>query len=277
MLWYTFSWLGRPLPNRCRAGAPTNPPSRAASQRADRKAGAPVHVAELHRYPVKSLGGEQLQTAELTADGVRGDRTVHVRGSHGPVTGRTRHDLLTIGATTGPDGEPRVAGHDWRSPEARRLVRDAAGPGTELIAYDGPERFDITNLLVATDGAVDRWGADVRRLRPNLLLAGVPHTAEQTWPGQALEVGDAVIGVLSVRQRCIVTSIDPDTGEQDLDVFRRLRREFDNELALNCWVVRPGTVRVGDQARLVPTDQRPAAAGGWIVGAPYLPQASSGG
>ncbi len=55
-------------------------------------------------------------------------------------------------------------------------------------------------------------------------------------------------------------------------MFGRIRREFGNELALNCWVIRPGTVGVGDQARLVPSAGQPAHLGGWIVGAPY-PQA----
>jgi uncharacterized protein YcbX len=234
-----------------------------------------MHVAALWRYPVKSLAGEPLQTAELTLDGVTGDRTVHVRGSRGPLTGRTRHDLLTVSASTAPDGVPQVAGHAWDSAAARELVQAAGGPDAELAAYDGPERFDIANLLVATDGALARFGADVRRLRPNLLLDGVPDHTEPTWPGRAVAIGDALVGVHSVRQRCIVTSIDPDTGEQDLDVFRRIRRDFSGELALNCWVIRPGTVGVGDQARLVPTDEQPAHLGGWIVGAPYAPAAGA--
>lgn len=83
-------------------------------------------------------------------------------------------------------------------------------------------------------------------------------------------IGDAVIGVHSVRQRCIVTSIDPDTGAQDLDAFRRIRREFGNQLALNAWVIRPGTISVGDAARLQPTAAQPLDLGGWIVGAPCL-------
>jgi hypothetical protein len=143
-----------------------------------------MHVAALWRYPVKSLAGEPLQTAELTLDGVTGDRTVHVRGSRGPLTGRTRHDLLTVSASTAPDGVPQVAGHAWDSAAARELVQAAGGPDAELAEYDGPERFDIANLLVATDGALARFGADVRRLRPNLLLDGVPdHTSR---PGPAV-------------------------------------------------------------------------------------------
>ncbi len=234
-----------------------------------------MHVAALWRYPVKSLGGEPLEVAELTADGVAGDRGVHVSSGRRPLTGRTRHDLLTLPAGTGHDGTPHVGDHPWRSEAAAELVRSAAGPDAELVAFDGPERFDVANLLVATDGALARLGTDVRRLRPNLLLAGVPDHAEPTWPGSALAIGDAVIGVHSVRQRCVVTSIDPDTGEQDLAVSRRIRTEFGGEIALDCWVVRPGTVSVGDRAHLVPTDAQPAHLGGWIVGAPYAPSSGT--
>jgi hypothetical protein len=228
-----------------------------------------VYVSKLWRYPVKSLAGEPLDQADLTDDGIDGDRVVHVRGAQGPLTGRTRHGLLTVPAHTGPDGVPRVNGHRWHTPAAVDAVRFHAGPDAELVAHDGPARFDIANLLVATDGAVARLGSDVRRLRPNLLLGGVPAEAEATWPGRALAVGDALIGVYSLRQRCIVTSIDPDTGSQDLDVFRRIRHDFGGRLALNCWVIRPGTVRVGMPVELVTTTERPDRLGGWIVGAPY--------
>ena len=82
-----------------------------------------MHVSTLWRYPVKSLGGEPLPRAELTLDGVRGDRRVHVGTVGGPLTGRTRHGLLTVPASTGSDGEPLVAGHPWRSAEAAELIR----------------------------------------------------------------------------------------------------------------------------------------------------------
>ena len=122
---------------------------------------------------------------------------------------------------------------------------------------------------MATDGAVERFGYDVRRLRPNIVLSGVPADTEPQLPGRALEIGNAVIGVHSVRQRCIVTTIDPDSGEQDLDVLRHVRREFGGELALNCWVVRPGRLRVGDRVRVVAAATGPPRIGGWVVGAPY--------
>jgi MOSC domain-containing protein len=228
-----------------------------------------VHVASLWRYPVKSLAGEALTAAHLTGDGISGDRVVHVAGPRGPITGRTRHRLLSVPAATGPDGIPRVAGHPWDTSEATQAVRAAAGPHAHLVAYSGPERFDILNLLIATDGAVAELGADVRRLRPNLLIGDVPADTEDQWPGQALVIGEAVIGIHSVRQRCIVTSIDPDSGAQDLAVFRRIRHRFGNQLALNAWVIRPGVIHLGDPVTHRPTTAQPEHAGGWIVGAPY--------
>jgi uncharacterized protein YcbX len=228
-----------------------------------------MQIAGLWRYPVKSLGGEPLSSAALTADGIRGDRIVHVRGQRGPLTGRTRHGLLTLPVRTGGDGTPLVDGQAWDSPQVAELIRERAGDGAVLIADASPQRFDVLNLLVATDEAVARFGHDVRRLRPNILVSGVATGAEATWPGHALAIGDALIGIDSPRARCIVTTIDPETGEQDLDVLREIRRDFGGELALNCWVIRPGTINVGDEARLVRSDEQPGHYGGWIVGAPY--------
>jgi len=230
-----------------------------------------MFVKELWRYPVKSLGAEALSTADLTDDGVAGDRLVHVRNFRGPLTGRSRHQLLTIPAATGPDGRPLVASHEWDSPEAAAIVRERGGADAELAAYPGPERFDILNLLVATDGAVAQLGEDVRRLRPNLLLGDVPAGAERNWAGRALAIGGAVIGIHDLRERCVVTTIDPDTGAQDVDVLRRIRDQFGGRLALNCWVITPGAVAVGDPVGLVDTDAEPDRLGGWIVGAPYRP------
>ena len=211
-----------------------------------------------------------MDTAHLTLNGVQGDRVVHVAGTRGPLTGRTRSGLLTIPATTGPDGVPWVAGHRWDTAEAAAIISSNGGPGARLVADETPERFDILNLLVATDGAIERFGFDVRRLRPNIVLSGIPADLEPDLPGQAFMIGDVMIGVHSVRQRCVVTTIDPDTGAQDLDVLRHIRTVFGGEVALNCWVIKPGVLSVGAEVHVVPADEDPARLGGWIVGAPYL-------
>ncbi len=228
-----------------------------------------VRLQQLWRYPVKSLRGEALKVGRLTADGVEGDRVVHVAGPRGPLTGRTRPGLLTLPAATDSDGSPLVDGHSWKSPQALDLIRERAGDGARLVADTSPDRFDILNLLVATDGAVARFGEDIRRLRPNLMLSGIPADLEADLPGRAFRIGEALIGVHRRRQRCVVTTIDPDTGEQDLDVFRRIRNVFGGQLGLDCWVIEPGTVQLDDPVEIVEAPGGPARPGGWIVGAPY--------
>ncbi len=213
----------------------------------------PMTVAELWRYPVKTLAGERLDRAELTADGVVGDRLVHVRGPEGVRTSRRHHRLLGLHATLGEDRSPLVDGLPWTSPEVLTRVREAAGDDAFLAAYDGPERFDVLPLLVATDGAVAAFGRDVRRLRPNIVIAGVEAMGETEWPGHELHIGEVIIGIDSRRGRCPMTTVDPDTLDVDREVLKDIIRRFDGKLALNAEVLRGGTIRVGDVATLVPS------------------------
>ncbi len=213
----------------------------------------PMLLAQIWRYPVKSMGGERLERCELTADGIPGDRVVHVEDGDGRVvTARSRAGLLLHRAILGEDGEPRVDGRRWRDAGVAGDVRSAAGASARLISGSGPERFDILPLLVATDGAITTLGVDGRRFRPNLIIGGVDGLAERSWEGRRLAVGNAVIAAVDLRRRCIMTTFDPDTGEQDVEVLKRIHRELDGTFALNCLVERPGQVRVGDPVTLLP-------------------------
>ena len=212
-------------------------------------------VGALWRYPVKTLAGERLDTADVTFNGIVGDRVVHVRGPEGVRTSRRHHNLLGLSATLGSDGEPLVEGQPWNSPEILERVRAAAGPDATLARYDGPERFDILPLLVATDGAISSFGRDVRRLRPNIVIDGVNGMDEIGWPGAELHIGDTVIALDSRRGRCPMTTVDPDTLAVDRSVLKDIITRFDGKLALNADVLRPGTIRVGDPVQLVrPTE-----------------------
>lgn len=207
-------------------------------------------VAALWRYPVKTLAGEPIQTAHLTSSGVPGDRIVHVRGPEGVRTSRRHHLLLGLHATLGTDGQPLIDGVPWNSDAALALVRHAAGDDAWLEPGTGLDRFDVLPLLVATDGAVNAFGRDVRRLRPNILIGGVEAMAEVDWPGAQLTVGDAVIDLDSLRQRCPMTIVDPDTLERDRNVLVDINHRFGGKLALNADVRTPGTIRVGDPVHL---------------------------
>jgi uncharacterized protein YcbX len=214
--------------------------------------GLTMHIAELWRYPVKSMAGERLQETAVGIDGIPGDRVLYVVDARGEIlSARTRPLLLRHHATLDDDGDVLVDGRPWNSAEIAAAVEAAAGPGARLVPATGPERFDILPLLVATDGAIAAFGRDHRRLRPNVVLAGVPGLAERMWEGRQVAIGDVVIVLADLRGRCIVTTWDPATGTQDVNVLRQIRAEFGGTLALNAWAGRPGTIAVGDDAELL--------------------------
>jgi hypothetical protein len=208
-------------------------------------------LREIWRYPVKSMAGESLPSADLAEEGIPGDRIVQVRNAAGRIlTARTRPKLLGHRGTLGPDGEAQVDGRPWSSPDVARDVEAAAGEGMRLVRSDARDRFDILPLLVATDGMIATVGYDPRRFRANLIIGGVPGLSEREWEGRQLLIGDAVIGMVDLRTRCIMTTFDPDTLQQNLDVLRRVQQEFAGQLGLNCSVVTPGHITVGDKVDL---------------------------
>ena len=92
-------------------------------------------VVALWRYPVKSMRGEQLESARLGEFGVPGDRLAYVADWRGAtVSARTKSRLLQLTGGLARDGSPTVDGHAWDSEPAAQLVREAAG--TELAARE---------------------------------------------------------------------------------------------------------------------------------------------
>lgn len=215
-----------------------------------------LRIGQLWRYPVKSLAGEQLSTTEISRDGIPGDRIVRVRGPEGVRTARRHYRLLGLRAALDSQGRATINGHPWDSAAALELIKSAAGKDAWLEAWSNVDRFDILPLLVATDGAIQAFGRDVRRLRPNIVIQGVEGLAEREWPGGELRVGQAIIQLHTLRRRCHMTTIDPDTLEVNPLVLRDIVRRFDHQLALDAEVIRGGTVRVGDPIRLVMSADR---------------------
>jgi uncharacterized protein YcbX len=217
-----------------------------------------MHVEALWRYPVKSLGGERLDTALVSEDGIHGDRIALVASTQRRlITSRTHPRLLLLGARLGADGEPEVGGRAWSDPAVAAAIEDAAGAGSRIFRYEEPDRFDVMPLLVATDGAIAAFGRDVRRLRPNIVIGGVEGLAERDWPGRELRIGECVIAVRSLRTRCVMTTWDPDTAEQDPGVLKDIVRRFGGQLALNCEVLRGGVIAVGDGVAISDPDAGP--------------------
>lgn len=140
------------------------------------------------------------------------------------------------------------AGQPLRLVEAGRegaVDRGAAGAAS-LIS-----RASLGRL--AEEGGCD--GVDARRFRMLIEVDGVDAHAEDLWVGQAVRVGEALIGFKGHVGRCLITSRDPDTGRVDLPTLELLggyRRELDTTEPLPFGiygrVLEPGTIRIGDSA-----------------------------
>jgi uncharacterized protein YcbX len=221
-----------------------------------------MRLGEIWRYPVKSMAGERLGEAKLERAGVEGDRLLQVRVAGRVVTARSRPALLGHRARLGVDGEILVDGRPWSDPLVAAEVERAAGAGARLVRAERvEERFDILPLLVMTDGAIAAISnaslaagsveTDRRRFRPNLLLEEVPGLAERGWEGRRLRIGEAVVALADLRGRCVMTTFDPDTLEQEPRVLRTVVEQTGGVLGLNAEVVRPGRVREGDRVELL--------------------------
>ena len=226
-------------------------------------------VAGVWRYPVKSMGAEPLDGAEVSWNGLAGDRRwAFIRD--GMV--RSGFPWLTIREV--PEMglyRPRFAEPDrpdgsrtWvRTPSGAELdVADPAlaaelGHGARVIKQDRGI-FDtlplslITTQTVAGLGALVGAALDVRRFRPNLLIEaadGGPFP-EDAWVGSVLRIGGARVRVDKRDQRCVMVNVDPATSERDPAVLRAIAREREACLGVYGSTVQPGIVQTGDEVAL---------------------------
>jgi MOSC domain-containing protein len=211
-----------------------------------------MHISEIWRYPIKSLKGQRLTETQITQVGIPGDRgIVIIRSLNGRIlTSRVKPRMLGLQGGLAADGIPTINGFRWDSKEALRLVTEAAGEDVSLEQVPAPQAFDILPLLVATDGTTQYLNIDPRRLRPNIFLADVPGLEERKWPGKILTIGNVRIRAEQLRDRCVMTTFDPDTQVQDSSVLQRVIRDLDGRAALDCSVIEPGTIREGDPATI---------------------------
>ncbi len=238
-----------------------------------------MRVAELWRYPVKSLQGEQLESAALTADGLGGDRRYAIYDAETGfgLTARRVPELLFASARLRDGGEVEIT-----LPGGSIARDDAAlsawlGRGAALRSidaevarrYENPTDFEheATSAWAPFEGAAgafhDSPGArvslvstatigswDRRRFRSNVLLDG---DGEDELVGHRVALGDAALEVGMRIERCVMTTRPQPGGiERDLDVLRTIARERDARLAVGALVTQPGTTRVGDALTVLP-------------------------
>jgi uncharacterized protein YcbX len=226
-----------------------------------------VRIAELWRYPVKSLQGERLRTAQLGPLGIAGDRhwALFDVGTGFGLTARRVPDLLFAGARIRdgavevvlPDGTGTTDDavlSDWAG--RRIALRPASGAApryegtddeTDWYPWEGAseafhDNADFRITLVST-GTLGTW--DRRRFRANVVLDG---EGEDRLVGTRQRLGSAVLELVEPVSRCVmVTRPQPGGIGRDNGVLKTVHRERGGLLAVGAGVVTAGAVAVGDE------------------------------
>jgi uncharacterized protein YcbX len=133
-----------------------------------------------------------------------------------------------------------------------RLVRPDE-PGAGVDRGRGAVTLLSTGSLSALAGAGGLDAVDGRRFRMLFGVDGVTAHEEDSWLGRRVRLGEAVVVPRGNVGRCVVTTVNPDSGERDLDTLRILKDYRDTipttePLPFGVYgeVAEPGRVRVGD-------------------------------
>ncbi len=96
------------------------------------------------------------------------------------------------------------------------------------------------------------------RFRMTIEIEGVPEPHEEDrWESRRLRIGDAELMVEDAVPRCVVTTLDPDTGRKDFPTlhvikeYRGVSGKGNVHFGRYAGVIRPGTIRVGDPVQLL--------------------------
>ena len=208
-------------------------------------------------------------TTSVGADGV----SVHVPGEGEFTLQVTDHELRVLvwrdwvkaceGAAATNEALSRFCGKDLRfvhMPDTS-FRRVDVGRVTEYrrVGFADGFPFLITSLASLED-LNERLDApvDMRRFRPNIVVAGSEPWQEDRW--SKLKLGEQSFDIVKPSSRCVLTTVDPDTGikdpgQQPLRMLSSYRRTSDGVIfGQNAIHETPGVVHVDDSVTVIESE-----------------------
>jgi len=188
-----------------------------------------VRIDQLWRYPVKSFGGERVETATIETDGLLGDHVWAVVDAESGNIGSAKRfrrygDLLLCSARILDDTDPRdpaaleltlldgtvVRGddtgvHDLLSQVVHHDVRLESRSRT----YDEAPVHLVSRSAVAALGTGEPSDTALRRFRPQIVVdtPDSPGFVEDDWIGRHVAAGAAVLGPHKRTARCVMVTL----------------------------------------------------------------------
>jgi uncharacterized protein len=228
-------------------------------------------VEQIWRYPVKSIGGEQIESTRVDGDGVRGDRVWAVQDAAGKLgsgkdSRRFTRILGLLGLTARYEDlaePPIVTGRDGTdypvaTGAADEFLRELAGRRVWVRRDTGILHFDGVPFTVVGTATLDWLAAqlpavqvEARRLRPNLVVRTSEPFEEEAWLDRPVQIGTAEALFEVTLPRCVMVGMAQPGLARSNAVLKRIAARTDNPLgmAIGGPVTRPGTITVGDPVR----------------------------
>ena len=239
-----------------------------------------ARLAQIYRHPIKAHGREPLEQVRLHENqvlpydriwaiqhdqsrddfqgqwlacnnmmrGARAGRLQAITARFDDATGNitlTHPDLDSI--TLNPDTDTGAkALIDWSTP----LANPSRGLPKRVIklAVHGLTDADFPSVSIMNIASLGTLSAQAgqtlcqHRWRGNLWIDGWPAWAEMAMIGQTISIGDAQLRIESPITRCKMTSVNPDTGQPDMDMLALLNRVS----GANCFGVVARVIKAGD-------------------------------
>lgn len=231
-------------------------------------------VAELWRYPVKSMRGARLDGAMIGDYGVWGDRGWALRHAKtGRFLSAKQSDALMLceasylaepTAESNPPVEMKLPdGQVLRSDsgEAPAALESLLGQPVMLDATPGLH-FDAHPIHLLTTASLETLSRlkpdalfDVRRFRPNIVVKPAGEIkegfVELGWLGRDLRIGKVDLLVKKSTRRCVMTTHPQGGLPKDPGVLQTVVDSAGANLGVYCAVLTGGRIAIGDSVVLL--------------------------
>ncbi|MCA9292347.1 MAG: MOSC domain-containing protein [Phycisphaerales bacterium] len=227
-----------------------------------------ARVAALWRYPVKSMAAEALNEADVSWQGIAGDRRwafvrPNLEQSGFPwLTLRQRADMNAYRPAFTDPANPDTSPTRVRTPTG--AVLDVTDPalaaeldGARIIRqkrgiFDAFPLALITTQTIAQLSDLVGMPLDPQRFRPNILIDAHDDTPfpEDAWVGRTVRIGGMRMRIDKRDGRCVVITIDPATGERRPEILKTVADHRQGCLGVYGSIVTPGRVVLGDEVVL---------------------------
>lgn len=225
-----------------------------------------AHVVSLFRYPIKGFEGEKLDSVSLEyGKGFPGDRRVAITRS-GTTAGAAPYQQLTtnpalvhfvpgqsLGAATLHEKQPVPRGDLLTDPE---LLAEFFGAQSRVVHRNdclGHWDFDDSALSIINVRTVQTLSTlmgvtiDPMRFRGNIYIDAEPFS-EFGWLGKGVDFGQSRLSIIRPIKRCRATSVNPQTGEVDMNIPAQLNRHFGHMYCgVYAQVEQAGSLQPGDR------------------------------